>query len=212
MEAGALPGLDFQPDEMYVLQSPEELRALANPLRIQILDQLIDEPRTVRDVCGMLGINSTKLYYHVGELEKVGLVRLVHTEVQAVIQLKYYRAAASYYYVTAAVMHDSRLADGMTAKHEFLSSLVETTAHQLRRSVIDGTIDANSDAFIVSRRTVHISAEQARHLRDRLAEIDREISELRSERGPLTVEFAIALFPESNVESSAASGSGDDEV
>ncbi|HLI52529.1 MAG TPA: winged helix-turn-helix domain-containing protein [Thermomicrobiaceae bacterium] len=190
-----LPGLDFAPDEMYVLQSMEELRTLANPLRIQILDRLIEAPRTVRDIGAMLGINSTKLYYHVGELEKVGLVRLVHTEVQSGIQLKYYRAAALYYHVTPAMLHLDGDRKGPSAGAEYLASAVEIGAHELRRSMADGTIAEHDEAFIVSRRTMRMSPAAAERFRERLTEIDLEFRRLEEPEGDLAVELVFALFP-----------------
>src|SRR5579875_1089454 len=190
-----LPGLDFAPDEMYVLQSMEELRTLANPLRIQILDRLIEAPRTVRDIGAMLGINSKKLYYHVGELERVGLVRLVHTEVQSGIQLKYYRALASYYYLTASILHSDRVASNAGASREFLAFLLESSATALRQSVADGTIDTYRESFIVSRRRFHLSEEQATALRDELKAQEAAILERDDPEGELTMAYVFALFP-----------------
>lgn len=191
-----LPGLGFQPADLYVIQSLEELRTIANPLRIRVLDCLIERPRTVKEVGTLLNINSTKLYYHVGELEKIGLVRLVHTEVQSGIQLKYYRAVASYYYLTASMLHvDGSESHDAAASGAFLSSIVEIGSHELRRAIADGTVDRHDDTFIVSCRTLRMSAEHARQYRDRLHEVDREFHALEDPNGELIMEFVVALFP-----------------
>lgn len=191
----SLPGLDFQPDEMYVVQTMEELRTLTNPLRMRIIDRLIESPRTVREVGNLLGISSTKLYYHVGELEKVGLVRLVHTEVQSGIQLKYYRAAARYYHVPPAMLHVGGDHKGSSAGAEFVASAVEIGSHDLRQAMATGIIAEHDDAFIVSRRTMRMSAESAALIRERLKEIDLEFRRLEDPEGQLAVELVIALFP-----------------
>ena len=191
-----LPGLDFQPADLYVIESLEELRTIANPLRIRILDCLIEQARTVKEVGYQLGIGSTKLYYHVGELEKVGLVRLVHTEIHSGIQVKYYRAIASYYYLSASMLHeDDRASGGSAASGAFLSSIVEIGSHELRRAISDGTVDRHDDTYIVSRRTRRMSPERAREFRDRLSALDREYRAAEDPAGELTMEFMVALFP-----------------
>jgi predicted transcriptional regulator len=103
-----LPGLDFEPDDIYVLHDLEQVRAATTLLRIQILDSLASKAMTVRELGHQLGTNSTQLYYHVGKLEQVGLVRLVHTEVQGGIQQKYFRARAHYYYLSPDLLHSDR--------------------------------------------------------------------------------------------------------
>jgi DNA-binding transcriptional regulator GbsR (MarR family) len=153
------------------------------------------EPLTVKQVGEKLAISSKKLYYHVGELERVGLVRLVHTEVQSGIQLKYYRALASYYYLTASILHSDRVASNAGASREFLAFLLESSATALRQSVADGTIDTYRESFIVSRRRFHLTEQQATELRDALKAQEAEILLRDDPDGELTMAYVFALFP-----------------
>jgi predicted transcriptional regulator len=197
-ETVQLPGLNFRPAERYVIQTLEELRIISNSLRLQILDVLIAAPHTVTQVGEQLGIQSKKLYYHIGELERVGLVRLVHTEIQSGIQLKYYRAIASYYYLTASMLHTDRSVKNADASEGFLGFLLENSAVALRRSVASGTIDQYPESFIVSRRRVRMSPAKATELRDRLQELEKEILAADDPDGELTMAFVYALFPRSD--------------
>ncbi len=192
-----LPGLDFRPQERYVIQTLEELRIVSNPLRLQILDVLIAAPLTVTQVGEQLGISSKKLYYHIGELERVGLVRLVQTEIQSGIQLKYYRAIAGYFYLTASMLHTDQGVKNADASEEFLGFLLESSARVLRQSVNAGTIDRYPESFIVSRRMLKMSPEKATQLRDRLREVEAEILAADDPEGDLTFSFVYALFPRS---------------
>jgi len=196
-ETAALPGLDFRPAERYVIQTLEELRVISNALRLQILDVLIAGPYTVTQVGEQLGIQSKKLYYHIGEMERVGLVRLVHTEVQSGIQLKYYRAIASYFYLTASMLHTDRSVKNADASEGFLGFLLENSAQSLRRSVADGTIDRYPESFVVSRRRIRMSPEKATDLRDRLQALEQEILAAEDPDGELSMAFVYALFPRS---------------
>ncbi len=192
-----LPGLDFRPQERYVIQTLEELRIVSNPLRLQILDALIAAPLTVTQVGEQLGISSKKLYYHIGELERVGLVRLVQTEIQSGIQLKYYRAIAGYFYLTASMLHTDQGVKNADASEEFLGFLLESSSRVLRQSVNAGTIDRYPESFIVSRRMLKMSPEKATQLRDRLREVEAEILAADDPEAELTFSFVYALFPRS---------------
>ncbi|HEU5348655.1 MAG TPA: helix-turn-helix domain-containing protein [Ktedonobacterales bacterium] len=93
---------DQQPDEpaasdipeVYELETLEQLRAIADELRSRIAEALTHRPMTATQVAGMLGEKAAKVHYHVRELERVGLVRLVATHEKSGILEKYYRAVA----------------------------------------------------------------------------------------------------------------------
>ena len=51
-----------------------QIKALANPLRQQILELMIEAPITTKQVADRLGEKPTKLYHHVDTLEAAGLI------------------------------------------------------------------------------------------------------------------------------------------
>src|SRR5262245_52487033 len=75
------------------LANLEQLKVLADPKRIRILEQLGEE-RTTKQVAEILGEPPTRLYHHVAALERVGLIRLARTKPS--------RGALEKYYVTVA--------------------------------------------------------------------------------------------------------------
>lgn len=190
-----LPGLNFVPADTYVIESLDELRTIANPLRVRILDCLIAAPHTVQEVRKRLGIPSTKLYYHVAELEKAGLIRLVHTEIQAGIQLKYYRAIASYYYLSPNLLHNHNGGQHAGAGGDYLAAHLESGARDLRQAFTSGAITRHSDLFVVSRRVVRMSAEDAVALRRQLEEIDERCRQADDCTETVEMTFLVALFP-----------------
>jgi len=52
------------------------LRALAHPLRLQLLEVFAEGPRTVREVAERLGMPRTRLYHHVNALAGAGILRV----------------------------------------------------------------------------------------------------------------------------------------
>lgn len=56
-----------------------QVRAIANPLRIRMLQLFAQGPLTTKQVAQRLGEKPTRLYNHARALERAGLVRLVRT-------------------------------------------------------------------------------------------------------------------------------------
>src|SRR5437868_6579419 len=71
-----------------------ELRALAHPLRIRILEMFAEQPRTTMQIAAVLGQPPTRLYHHVNALEKAGLLRVKETRANRGTIEKYYEPAA----------------------------------------------------------------------------------------------------------------------
>src|SRR5579875_2308990 len=80
--------------ERYEIETLEQLRAIADMLRLRIVDLLYERPMTVTQLAERLGIAPAKVHYHVRELEKVGLLRLVETREKGGILEKYYQPVA----------------------------------------------------------------------------------------------------------------------
>lgn len=51
-------------------------RALADPLRIQLLELLSARPRSARELAGLTGRQPNRLYHHLARLEEAGLIEV----------------------------------------------------------------------------------------------------------------------------------------
>lgn len=80
--------------ETYDLATIEQVRAMADELRIRIIKQLTLQTMTVTQLADLFGEAPNKLHYHVRELERVGLLKKVETREKGAILEKYYRAVA----------------------------------------------------------------------------------------------------------------------
>jgi DNA-binding transcriptional ArsR family regulator len=72
-----------------------ELRALAHPLRLRILELFAECPRTTKQVADLLGEPPTRLYHHVNALERAGLLLLKETRANRGTVEKWYAADAT---------------------------------------------------------------------------------------------------------------------
>jgi DNA-binding transcriptional ArsR family regulator len=71
-----------------------QVRVLAHPLRLKLLEVFARGPATTKQVARLLGESPTRLYHHVYALERVGLVRLVETKPNRGTVEKYYRTVS----------------------------------------------------------------------------------------------------------------------
>lgn len=80
--------------ESFEIENLEQLRAIADIRRLRIFEMLQNKPMTVTQLGVELGEAPAKVHYHVRELERVGLLRLVETREKGGILEKYYQPIA----------------------------------------------------------------------------------------------------------------------
>jgi DNA-binding transcriptional ArsR family regulator len=80
--------------ENYEIENIEQLRTIADIRRLRIIELLAERPMTVTQLGELLGEAPAKIHYHVRELEKAGLLRLVETREKGGILEKYYQPIA----------------------------------------------------------------------------------------------------------------------
>ncbi len=62
----------------FILRTDEQKKAVASPLRMEILGLFVDrKPLSVAEIAQQMGRTATGIHYHVGFLEKAGLLRRV---------------------------------------------------------------------------------------------------------------------------------------
>lgn len=81
-------------EDTYQLETVEQMRTIADPLRLRIIDCLGRQAMTATQLGAILELPANKVHYHVRELERVGLVRLVETREKSGILEKYFRLVA----------------------------------------------------------------------------------------------------------------------
>jgi DNA-binding transcriptional ArsR family regulator len=95
------------PAPPHSLERLEQVRVLAHPLRLRLLELFAEAPRTPKQAAERLGLPPTRLYHHVAALERVGLVRVKETRKNRGAVEKHYEAVAR-----AFEMDPSRFARG----------------------------------------------------------------------------------------------------
>ena len=109
--------------EVYELETLEQLRAIADELRSRIAEALIHRAMTVTQLGELLGQAPAKIHYHVRELERVGLIRLVATREKSGILEKYYRAVARSLTASKMLLLNMPSDESLATMREFLDSI-----------------------------------------------------------------------------------------
>lgn len=138
------PITDFVPADEFVVDNLDTLKVLADPLRIRMLD-LMREPCTVKQVAIELKIPPTKLYYHITQLEKHGLIVLVDTRIVSGIIEKHYQTVAHTLRVKRQLLSPPSDNSEVSGLEITLSSLWQDVIENLHESSSQGIIDISGD-------------------------------------------------------------------
>lgn len=187
------------PEELYIVDNLETLKVVADPLRLQILAQLRDQPQSAKQLANSLGVALKKLYYHLNLLEEHQLIRVVNTRIVSGIIEKTYRVTA----YRLSVERDL-LAPSDADQHGldvFLSLVLDHARAEIRRSVRAGLIDLDAsnaetnEKLILGRRWLLLTAPQAQAFMQAIkaleASYDRQIEDEQAQR----YEFLLGLYP-----------------
>lgn len=180
---------------VHQLRSVRELRAVSNPLRVVVLRLLKEQERSVKELCEILGETSTRLYYHVRELERVGLVRLVRTETVSGSVLKYYRAVAQFVTIPFDVLHDDPDSPEAAAAINLEASAMQRAAVDVRQAFSLGIEDMTDEDYFVGRYYARLTRERAREFVRRLNELHMEFADSDDADGSLRFTISGALVP-----------------
>lgn len=193
--AGADP---FEPLPERVINDVETLKALSDPLRIRILEAMVQaaaEGWTAKRISKALGVGQTKLYHHLKLLEDRELIKPVDRQLVRGIQETSYRIAQ-----LSLRLDRNLLAAGgedvrTTAQHA-MSNVFDLARNDFERALaigllpIDGPAD-DSRPFMLNRGLMKLSPAKATEIRERLVALLEEYSAEPS--GELTVGLFISL-------------------
>lgn len=129
----------YQPAELLHLTTPEQLKAISDPLRLEMLELVAEEARTVKQIAEILGKPATKLYYHMNALEAAGFVKMVETRVKSGIIEKYYRTVAQNFQVDRNLLKAGGPA-GNAPLENMLVVVFDATTDDVRRSWAAGLL------------------------------------------------------------------------
>jgi hypothetical protein len=186
-QRGKAPRLPRQ--EAYTLRSLDQIKVLADPLRIRVLEAFCQE-RTTKQVAQLLREKATKLYHHVDALERVGLIALSRTRQNRGTVEKYYLAVARTFRADSrAFQPKDKGRNEKSGLRQMISTIFDTTSAELASLADQGgdvelaTLDDQGadpvepiEEAMVSFLEIRASKAQLKEIRGKLNEIVRSLT------------------------------------
>jgi len=177
-----------------------DLRALAHPLRLRMMELFAESPKTTKQVAELLGEPPTRLYHHVAALERAGLLVLKETRQNRGAVEKWYAGVAQQIQDSPRSTDDPQL----PARRKARRAIAATALEQAKQEVMAIPAGAKEPA-LVGRMVLVAPASQIASIRQRLLDtIQTMRTELQGEGGTeeaecvrwaLTVAFAPVASP-----------------
>jgi DNA-binding transcriptional ArsR family regulator len=92
---------DYKAEDTMIVSEPAQLRAMADPFRVQLIQLLRDRARSTQELAEQLSMPKGTVGHHLKVLEAAGLIRVVRTrKVRALTEKFYGRTARLFLYQT----------------------------------------------------------------------------------------------------------------
>jgi DNA-binding transcriptional ArsR family regulator len=147
-------------------------KALADPLRIRLLDWLRERPRSARELADCVGMPADRLYYHLSQLEQAGLI-----EVAEYRRLARGKAERVYAPVEAEPPADDASPRETAA---FLGAMLEATAMDIT-AAYQAKEAGRRREVVVTRAALRLTDEALAELRGHLTQIAAQGAEPEAE-------------------------------
>lgn len=191
-----------QPKKRYHVSDLETLRAIADPLRVQILELMEGQALTVKQVADKLGLAPSKLYYHFGALEKLGLLEVAETRMVANMLEKTYKSAAEFLDIDPSLFKFSKEGDNESI-NILLSSTIDATREDLLRSLqarqfqLEQGAEEKHRHMIINRVLSHVSEKRIEEFQDRLLNLLKEFEAVDKDSKSTDQVYAlsVAFYP-----------------
>lgn len=174
------PVPDHELEDTLELSTPEQVKAISDPLRTTILGLLHERAATVTELAEAVGRPKSTVAHHVNVLADAGLLQVVRTRRVRAIEERYYGRTARMFYVSLG-----RRANGVDLPPDFND--FEVAARESVAAYDAGRLRA----FI---RHARIAEEQAARFWDRVDRLIREFEQL-PRSGDTVHGFAVGLYP-----------------
>src|SRR5579859_1183217 len=95
------PVPDYQLDDLRIVSSPQELRAVFHPLRSTLLELIHERAATVGQLAAAVDRPKSTVAHHINVLLNAGIVKVVRTRKVRAIEERFYGRTARIFYVGA---------------------------------------------------------------------------------------------------------------
>ncbi len=181
--------------EVYKLLNIEQVKALADPLRLQVLEQFSRQPMTTKQVATALNEKPTKLYHHVDTLENAGLIELVKTQANRGTIERYYQAVARKFTVDRKLFELKESGEAIEELQALFTNALEATIEEISESIGSRLIRSGTNNVIMARVHICASKDQVEKLIEKFEILAEECRAANTENGEMEYGVTMAFYP-----------------
>jgi len=146
-------------------RATQELRALAHPLRLRLLEEFAGAARTTMQVAATMGEPPTRLYHHVNALERAGILKLARTRQVRGTTEKYFEVARKRF----GVVGGAQLTAGVKGQLQSLAHVIfEEARADLIAAIADSSKHEPETAPVALRMLLSVSPARIADVRRKL--------------------------------------------
>ena len=174
--------------EVFYLTSLDQARTIADTLRVRLIGCLVRQPLTVTQLGDLVGETPAKVHYHVRELERIGVVRLVETREKGGILEKYYRAVAKNIEVSPDLLRTSPQSEVVGMINEWFQWL---TREALKALALSTQQPENPEPLTFASDILWATNDEFRTLIKQVMQMIKALEDPRHEEGEHEWSFSI---------------------
>ncbi|MBX3146087.1 MAG: winged helix-turn-helix transcriptional regulator [Gemmatimonadales bacterium] len=187
------------------LRSVEQVRALADPLRLRIVEALVPQERAALDLARLVGVPVTRVYHHLDLLLEAGLIDVVRRVPRRGMEERIFRASARRYVLADDLFGNDAAAGATSASFEELARTVlvggfESLVEGLRTGRVDPGVA--SRGVLLQNRMLRITPAGFEALTRELPAWLDDFARRHRAAGSGGFRLALALFPGEGTETS----------
>jgi DNA-binding transcriptional ArsR family regulator len=189
-----------KPADRIILDNLEALKVYFDPMRLKILHQMINEPKSVHEIAEALNVPFTRLYYHINLLEKNNIIHVVETRAMSgAVEEKYYQVAA-YQFIVPRSMLSFSTPEGEESINVFLSAMLDETTEDIRQNIRSGHINMElespePDSLLLRRGLMKMSREKVSQFHQDLMDLMRRYQDEPSTPEDAYYGLLLAVYP-----------------
>lgn len=168
---------DYQLEDLRIITTTPELKAVFHPLRETLIDLVLERAATVAELAAAVGRPKSSVAYHVNVLLEVDLLKVVRTRRVRAIDERFY---------------------GRTARVFYVGQIQPQQLSVIPNILVDAAAESapahEADRLRAIVRQARISRQDATEFWDRLFALTREFSAL-PRAGEETFRFVAGLYP-----------------
>ncbi|MGB8347128.1 MAG: helix-turn-helix domain-containing protein [Ktedonobacteraceae bacterium] len=187
--------------ESYEINTLEQLRAVADTLRIRIIDLLIDHPMTVTQLGNALGLAPAKIHYHVRELEKVGLLELVEKREKGGVLEKYYQPIARDFSVSKDLFMTAPPDDSLAAMGAYIDQIKDGFQSALRAAL--ERKDEHTPLTLGGWR-LYVTSEEHKQIFDKILALAKQYESPRGIEGEQEMNITVIAYAQADAQQRSA--------